>query len=63
MEIKTALEARRRLEGDQHLDTIASMNSLALLYEAEGKYRPAETLFQQALETSRKSWGRRSRTR
>ncbi|MEG4575298.1 CHAT domain-containing protein [Microcoleus sp. N3A4] len=41
---------RQRLFNGDHPDVAASLNSLAVLYYCQGKYRKAEPLFQQALE-------------
>ena len=35
------LEARRRVLGAEHPDTLASMNNLAGLYESQGRYYEA----------------------
>jgi tetratricopeptide (TPR) repeat protein len=44
-----ALEARRRVLGDDHPDTLTSMSDLALLYEKQGKYTEAESLLLKVL--------------
>src|SRR5262249_11692854 len=46
-------KARRTLEaslGADHPDTLAAKTSLALLYQSQGKYAPAETLFKEVVE-------------
>ena len=47
------LEARRRTLGAEHLDTLASINSMATLLQAQGELSEAEPLFLEALEASR----------
>jgi len=49
--------ARKRL-GDTHPDTITSMNNLAMLYDAQGRYREAELLYTNALQLRKKVLGR-----
>jgi eukaryotic-like serine/threonine-protein kinase len=54
---EAALDLRRRVLGPGHLDTLRSMNNLALVYADEGKYAQAETLHSQALEIERRVLG------
>ncbi len=44
-----ALSIREQQLGAEHLDTVASLHSLAVLYRRLGKYEQAETLYLQAL--------------
>ena len=52
-----ALEIRKARLGEQHPDTAASLNNLAVLYEAQGRYDEAEPLYQQALAIMRERLG------
>ena len=49
-----ALEIRRRLLTDDHPDTAASYNNLAVNLNAQGKYAQAQPLFEKALEIRRR---------
>ena len=51
------LEIRRRELGDEHPDTLISINNLAALYKEQGKYREAEPLMRDSLETKRRTLG------
>jgi hypothetical protein len=44
------LELRRRVLGEEHPDTLLSMNNLALLYVYERKYGTAEPIYLKVLE-------------
>lgn len=48
-----ALTIRRRIFGDYHALTIDTRNSLALLYEDQGRFELAEKSFREALEAAR----------
>ncbi len=50
--LERALEQRRALLGDDHLDTLAAVQALAQLYEDQGKSAEAEQLLADALERS-----------
>jgi len=52
-----ALGIRRRTLGDRHDDTMASVNSTAMLLIARGRYDEAEPYTREALETSRSVHG------
>ena len=54
-----ALEIRKSELGDQHPDTVTSMNNLALLYESMGQYDRALPLFEVALEICKSELGDR----
>ena len=43
---KRALEASERVLGKEHPDTLLSVNNLAMLYQAQGRYAQAEPLYQ-----------------
>lgn len=49
------LAARRESEGPEHSDTLASMNSLALLYQAQQRYNDAEPMLREAVSIYEKS--------
>jgi tetratricopeptide (TPR) repeat protein len=51
------LEARRRLLGAEHPDTVDAINDLAVQYQNQGKYAQAETLLKQALVLDRRVLG------
>ena len=42
---KRALEASERVLGKEHPDTLTSVNNLALLYYAQGRYRRGRAAF------------------
>ena len=44
--------------GKEHPDTLASVNNLAALYHAQGRYGEAEPLFKRALEASERVLGK-----
>ncbi len=52
-----ALEARERVLGRNHPDTLTSVNNLAILYHKQGRYSEAEPLLVRALETSERVLG------
>jgi tetratricopeptide (TPR) repeat protein/predicted Ser/Thr protein kinase len=52
-----ALEVRRRLLGNDHPDTIRSINSVGYLLQMQGKLDQAEPLHREALERSRRALG------
>ncbi|MFQ5473065.1 MAG: tetratricopeptide repeat protein, partial [Dehalococcoidia bacterium] len=47
-----ALTLRRAELGEDHPDTLASMNSLATLHKNQGRYHDARALYERALQTS-----------
>ena len=51
------LETRRRVQGPEHPDTLASMNNLAGDYTLQDKFAQAGVLYSQALEISRRVLG------
>jgi tetratricopeptide (TPR) repeat protein len=48
---RRALEARERVLGAEHPDTLSSVNNLACLLYRQGKYDEAEPLYRRALQT------------
>jgi hypothetical protein len=52
-----ALEARQRLLGPEHPDTLTSMNNLASTYWNQGKSNEAEVLEVEVLETQKRVLG------
>jgi non-specific serine/threonine protein kinase/serine/threonine-protein kinase len=57
-----ALDARRKLLGPEHPDTLASMDALALVYGQEGKLDQAEKLFRETLDTRTRVLGKEDRS-
>ncbi len=55
--LQQALDDRRRLLGDEHPETLASLNSLGFLYWKQARYDEAEQLYLEALETGRRVLG------
>jgi hypothetical protein len=55
---KRALEAQERVLGKEHPDTLISVNNLAELYTAQGRYREAEPLLKRALEARERVLGK-----
>ena len=51
------LEARRRVLGPEHPDTLTTMHDLARLYSVRGRNEQAEPLFKQVLEVKRRVLG------
>ena len=52
-----ALEARRRVLGDEHPDTLRSIDNLAGVLASQGKYEQAEVYYREALEDRRRVLG------
>jgi tetratricopeptide (TPR) repeat protein len=52
-QVERALELRRRLLGEEHADTLTSMNSLVRIERAQGSYAEAEPLAAKVLEGRR----------
>ncbi|MBI4852958.1 MAG: tetratricopeptide repeat protein, partial [Acidobacteria bacterium] len=52
-----ALDIRRKVLGDNHLDTSVSLNGLGFLYYSKGDYTKAEPFYIQALDIRKKSLG------
>jgi hypothetical protein len=52
-----ALEARRRVLGAEHPDTLKSISNLALIYQDQGRLEEAELLRVQELETRKRLLG------
>jgi len=55
--LEQALAERKRVLGDDHPDTLNSMNNLALLYQYQGRYAEAEPLYLETLETRQRVFG------
>ena len=54
---RQTLELKKEVLGDDHPDTLGSMNNLALVFRQQGKYAEAEMLQQQTLELTREVLG------
>ena len=54
---REAMSARRRTQGDEHPDTLDSINNLALLLQTQGKRAEALEIFRQELEVRRRVLG------
>jgi tetratricopeptide (TPR) repeat protein len=54
---RRALEARERVLGPEHPDTVASVNNLAVLLNSQGDYAAAEPLSRRALEARERVLG------
>jgi tetratricopeptide (TPR) repeat protein len=54
---RDALEIQRRVLGNDHPDTLTSMNNLAFTLRREGRYPEAEQLFREALDIRRRVLG------
>ena len=52
-----ALQIRRAELGDEHLDTLISINNLGFQFAKQGKLPEAEALYREALEGSRRALG------
>jgi tetratricopeptide (TPR) repeat protein len=52
-----ALDLRRNLFGEAHLDVATSLNNLALLYDSQGRYAEAEPLYVRALSIREQQLG------
>ncbi len=53
----TMTNIRKKALGEEHPNVTQSLNNLALLYQAQGKYAEAEPLYLQALELNKKLLG------
>ena len=54
---RQVLEGRRKVLGEEHVDTLMSMNRLAALLMQTGRMEEAEGMFRQVLEVRRKVLG------
>jgi len=52
-----ALTVRRELLGNNHLDTLASINGMGLLLQSQGRLSEAESYYREALEARRRILG------
>jgi tetratricopeptide (TPR) repeat protein len=50
-----ALQLARKVFGARHPDTLQSLNNLAMLYQAQGRYGEAEPLLKEALQGYRET--------
>jgi tetratricopeptide (TPR) repeat protein/predicted Ser/Thr protein kinase len=57
-QIERSLELRRRLLGEDHPDTLASLRNLAILYRRQDKPAEAETLLTKVLDAQRRVLGK-----
>ena len=55
---KRALEARERVLGKDHPDTLQSVDNLAALYQAQGRLTEAEPFYKRALEAGERVLGK-----
>ncbi len=55
--LRRALDMRRRLLGDEHVDVAASLNNVAIVLHAKGEFAAAEPLYREALVQRRKLLG------
>src|SRR5260370_39312984 len=51
------VEAERRVQGEEHPDTLAGMDSLAAVYLRLGKSARSESLFEREVELNRRGLG------
>ena len=51
------METRKRVLGQEHPDTLASMANLASTYQNQGRWKEAEELFVQVMETFKRVLG------
>ncbi|KAI5791005.1 hypothetical protein FPQ18DRAFT_410111 [Pyronema domesticum] len=51
------LEVQKQLLGEEHPDTVSSMNNLAINFHAQGRYREAEDLQMKVMETRKRIIG------
>ncbi|KAK5290627.1 hypothetical protein LTR99_011028 [Exophiala xenobiotica] len=54
---RQALDLREKVLGEEHLDTLDSMNNLAIVLQQQGKYKEAEEIHRQALDLREKVLG------
>ena len=54
---RQTLELREKVLGVEHPDTLMSMNNLAMVLQAQGKYEAAEEMHRQTLELREKVLG------
>jgi CHAT domain-containing protein/Flp pilus assembly protein TadD len=52
-----ALVIRKKVSGENHLNTAESLNNLAALYYSQGRYAEAEPLYKEALNIKKKQLG------
>jgi tetratricopeptide (TPR) repeat protein len=55
--LETAFKVRKRELGDEHPETLVSMDALAMLYDKQGRYDEAESLYRRTLDLQRRVLG------
>ena len=55
---RQTLELREKVLGQEHPDTLTSMNNLAMVLSSQGKYEEAEEMHRQTLELREKVLGK-----
>ncbi|MBV9037636.1 MAG: tetratricopeptide repeat protein, partial [Acidobacteriaceae bacterium] len=56
-QLERSLELRKRLLGEEHHDTLSTMDDLAIVFHQQGKFVQAEPIFKQVLEVRRRILG------
>jgi hypothetical protein len=51
------METRKRVQREEHLDTLTSMGNLASTYRNQGRWKEAESFFIQVMETRKRVLG------
>jgi len=59
---RQTLEIYRRVLGEEHPDTLGSMNDMAMVLDSQGHYAEAEKLIREALSLGRKLFGNEHRS-
>jgi Tetratricopeptide repeat len=57
------MEMTKRLLGQEHPDTLSSMNNLASTYQNQGRWKEAEELGVQVMETTKRVLDRNTQIR
>ena len=57
------LQLREKVLGQEHPDTLGSMNNLAIVLDSQGKYEEAKKMHQQTLQLREKVPARSTQTR
>src|SRR5262249_30264493 len=61
-QFERVLVLRRRVLGEQHADTLSTMNDLAEVYDHQGKYAQADQLLSKVVEVRRRTLGEENPT-